>query len=53
MSTLSTREVYFGCLEFLPIVVAVYIFVWFHPGRWLGTKTRRGKALAEVEEVKY
>jgi hypothetical protein len=32
---LSTHEVFFGCLEFLPIVVAVYLVIWWHPGRWL------------------
>jgi hypothetical protein len=32
---LSTHEVFFGCLEFLPIVVAVYLLIWWHPGRWL------------------
>ena len=32
---LGSKEVYFGCLEFLPIVVAVYIFGWWHPGRAL------------------
>ncbi|KIW16618.1 hypothetical protein PV08_03806 [Exophiala spinifera] len=32
---LPTHEVFFGCLEFLPVVVAVYILVWWHPGRWL------------------
>jgi len=35
MSTLSTHEVYFGCLEFAPVVVAVYLLIWWHPGRWL------------------
>lgn len=35
MATLSTHEVYFGCLEFAPIVVAVYLLVYWHPGRWL------------------
>lgn len=35
MRTLSTHEVYFGCLEFLPIIVAVYLLAWWHPGRWL------------------
>lgn len=43
--TLSTHEVYFGCLEFLPIVVAVYIFIYWHPGKWLGSKQNRGKSL--------
>lgn len=32
---LSTHEVFFGCLEFLPIVVAVYFLIYWHPGRWL------------------
>ena len=35
---LSTHEVFFGCLEFLPIVVAVYLLIWWHPGRWLEKK---------------
>lgn len=33
--TLSTHEVYFGCLEFAPIVVAVFIFNFWHPGKWV------------------
>ena len=41
---LSTHEVIFGCLEFLPIILAVYIFIYFHPGRWLGSKTTDGKS---------
>lgn len=49
MANLSTHEVYFGCLEFLPIVVAVYIFTWWHPGRWLGNKHKKGKALADAQ----
>lgn len=35
MQFLSTHEVFFGCLEFVPIVVAVYLFTYWHPGRWL------------------
>jgi uncharacterized membrane protein len=35
---LSTPEVFFGCLELAPVVVAVYIFLYWHPGRWLGSK---------------
>ena len=46
---LSTHEVFFGCLEFLPIVIAVYIFLYWHPGRWLGSKSRRGKSF-ELED---
>lgn len=43
---LSTHEVIFGCLEFLPIIVAVYIFVLFHPGKYLARtrKTRKPSA---------
>ncbi|KAJ9616729.1 hypothetical protein H2200_000448 [Cladophialophora chaetospira] len=32
---LSTHEAFFGCLEFLPIVVAVHLLNWWHPGRWI------------------
>ena len=32
---LSTHEVFFGCLEFAPIVVAVFILNIWHPGKWL------------------
>jgi RTA1 like protein len=34
-SALATREVYFGCLEFGPIVIAVFILAVWHPGKWL------------------
>lgn len=34
-SDLATREVYFGCLEFAPIVIAVFILAVWHPGKWL------------------
>ena len=44
---LFTHEVFFGCLEFLPIVVAVYVFIWYHPGRWLGSKRQGGKAFMD------
>lgn len=37
---LSTHEVFFGCLEFLPVVVAVYLLIYWHPGRWLGSKRK-------------
>ena len=43
---LSTHEVFFGCLEFLPIVVMVYVFVYWHPGRWLGSQRVKGKSFA-------
>jgi hypothetical protein len=53
MQTLSTHEVFFGCLEFAPIVVAVYLFTYWHPGRWLkkegalnSKSSREGTAVA-------
>jgi hypothetical protein len=38
-----TDEVFFGYLEFAPIVAAVYIFLYWHPGRSLGSKVATGK----------
>lgn len=35
-SELSSREVFFGTLEFAPIVVAVFVLAWWHPGKYLG-----------------
>ncbi|KAJ2902380.1 Sphingoid long-chain base transporter RSB1-like protein 7 [Zalerion maritima] len=35
---LYSHEVYFGVLEFAPIVLAVYLFNGFHPGRCIGGK---------------
>ena len=35
MQFLSTHEAFFGSLEFAPIVVAVYLFTYYHPGRYL------------------
>ncbi|KAK5072239.1 hypothetical protein LTR70_010562 [Exophiala xenobiotica] len=51
---LSTHEAIFGCLEFLPIVIAVYIFVYWHPGRWLGSESihkKTGKSELEVSQL--
>jgi hypothetical protein len=31
----STHEEYFGTLEFAPVVTAVGILAYYHPGRWL------------------
>ena len=40
---LSTHEVIFGCLEFAPMLLAVYTLLYFHPGRWLRSKGHPGK----------
>ncbi|KAL8833575.1 MAG: hypothetical protein Q9170_004190 [Blastenia crenularia] len=34
-SYLSIHEVFFGTLEFAPVVIAVWIVAMMHPGRWL------------------
>jgi hypothetical protein len=34
---LSTREVYFGCLEFAPVVLAVLLLTIWHPGGCVGS----------------
>lgn len=47
--SLATHEVFFGCLEFLPVVSAMYILMYWHPGRWLGSKRSPGKALMDKQ----
>ena len=44
LTFLSTHEVIFGCLEFAPIVVAVYLFIVFHPGKYLKSEQTNSKA---------
>jgi len=34
-ASLSSHEVYFGCLEFAPVVLAVFLLNAWHPGKWL------------------
>ncbi|TKA70048.1 hypothetical protein B0A55_07905 [Friedmanniomyces simplex] len=41
MKSLSTHEVYFGCLEFAPVVVAVGLLAYGHPGRYLTATTSK------------
>lgn len=31
----SSHEAFFGVLEFAPIVVAILILGWWHPGKWI------------------
>ena len=35
MSALSVHEAYFGALEFAPVVIAVFLLAYGHPGRYL------------------
>ncbi|OBS21758.1 hypothetical protein FPOA_08095 [Fusarium poae] len=37
---LYSNEIYFACLEFAPIAVAVILFAIWHPGRCVGKKVR-------------
>jgi hypothetical protein len=41
---LSTREVYFGTLEFAPVVLAVLLLSAWHPGRCVGRTIAGSKA---------
>ncbi|KAF2246748.1 RTA1-domain-containing protein [Trematosphaeria pertusa] len=42
---LNTHEVYFGCLEFAPVVVAVWLLAVWHPGRCVP------RARAVIEDI--
>jgi hypothetical protein len=44
MADLSSHEVFFGCLEFLLVMIAMYIFLYYHPGRWLGKMVPQNSA---------
>lgn len=44
MQNLSTHEAFFGCLEFAPVVVAVFLFAYWHPGRWLRSRVLGGRS---------
>jgi hypothetical protein len=45
---LSTVEVYFGVLEFAPVVAAVLLFTIWHPGRCVGSRISTGKEEAAM-----
>ena len=40
-ASISTHEVYFGCLEFAPIVIGVYLLVIWYPGEYLQHKSSK------------
>lgn len=48
---LSTREVYFGTLEFLPVVLAVPLLAIWHPGRCVGSKISAPKEQEDAVEL--
>ena len=41
----SSHEAFFGALEFAPVVLAVAILGWWHPGRLLGKRTRSNSTI--------
>ena len=45
MHSLSNQEVFFGCLEFAPVVIAILLFNLFHPGKWVPRYPRAGSSL--------
>lgn len=53
-SYVSTHEAFFGALEFAPIVCAILIMGWWHPGLWVprSSPNRRGESeMGTVESV--
>ncbi|THX32727.1 RTA1 like protein [Aureobasidium pullulans] len=48
LQNLSSHEVYFGCLEFAPMIVAVYLLMYGHPGRWLSGASMAKPALSPI-----
>ena len=48
MQFLSTHEAFFGSLEFAPIVLAVYLFIYWHPGRWLKASATTRKSPEDI-----
>ncbi|KAL9595949.1 MAG: hypothetical protein Q9219_006140 [cf. Caloplaca sp. 3 TL-2023] len=50
-SYLSVHEVFFGTLEFTPVVIAVWILVVWHPGRWLLFSIPAGSDVSPMPEV--
>ena len=48
---LSTHEVFFGCLEFMPVVVAVSLLAIWHPGRWLNQTSKANRVRNEEDAL--
>jgi hypothetical protein len=46
---LSTKEIYFLTLEFLPLIIAVPLLSIWHPGRCVGSKIAAGKEDTSIE----
>lgn len=48
---LNTHEIYFSVLDTLPLFLAISIYVWFWPGKYLTEETRIIPAEAPAGEV--
>lgn len=44
---LQTNEIFFACLEFAPVALAVLLFAGWHPGRCLGARVRPRDGMME------
>lgn len=47
----TTHEAFFGALEFAPIVCAILIIGWWHPGVWIPRSTPNRRGESEMETV--
>lgn len=52
LQELSTNEVYFITLEFVPIVLTVWILAIWHPGRFLPNTPRKVKSNTSTDEMR-
>jgi hypothetical protein len=48
---LQTDEVYFACLEFMPVALAAFLYGVWYPGRCVGSKVRAPEDVRDKEQV--
>jgi hypothetical protein len=48
---LQTNEIYFACLEFAPVALAVLLFAGWHPGRCVGARVRPREGMVDKERA--
>lgn len=49
--SLSSNEIYFACLEFAPVALAVLLYAIWFPGRCVGSKVRVTKEEQDMERT--
>ena len=47
--SLQTNEIFFACLEFAPVALAVLLFAGWHPGRCVGARVKPRDLTTEKE----